>query len=89
MDDEGADSPPGLARARHPRAAESGARAGSPVAIQARSGRRAADVPARDGVRHAGVLPEGRESTHTRFLGWSDQYQWLVFFHHCRRQESK
>ena len=30
----------------------------------------------------------GRESTHTRFLGWSDQYTWLVFFHQCRRQES-
>ena len=54
-DDEGTDSPSGLARARHPRAAEPGARAGSPVAMQARSGRRAADVLARGGVRYAGA----------------------------------
>ena len=53
------------------------ARAGSPVAMQARSGRRAADVPARDGVRHAGVL---RGPTHTRFLGWRvDQYHACFF----------
>ena len=82
-DDEGTDSPSGLARARHPRAAESGARAGSPVAMQARSGRRAADVPARDGVRHAGVLRGGGSPRTRVFSGGASD---VFFFRHCRRQ---